>query len=165
MVDLFYHHEFSSAPNLAQDVSAVLAQYGEPDPTVMDSDIADLAEASRQLYALFAEAALDQAAAIINAVLARVAEVPRLSSHDRTRFHMHLTADDAPWGTWLLSASAWAFAVLLAEEQRNPAGLCAARGCGRPILTVGRGQARRYCSPRCASRVRVARYRQRQVGQ
>ena len=47
--------------------------------------------------------------------------------------------DDAPWADWFLTSSCLALAVLLAERQAPPAGLCAAPSCGRPFVNVGRG--------------------------
>ena len=72
--------------------------------------------------------------------------------------------DDAPWADWFLTSSGLALAVLLAERQAAPAGLCAARSCGRPFVNVGRGAVRRYCSAACGTRDRVARHRAIQAG-
>ncbi|WP_332306638.1 CGNR zinc finger domain-containing protein [Saccharomonospora glauca] len=42
-----------------------------------------------------------------------------------------------------------------------PGGLCASPSCGRPFVHVGGGSPRRYCTPRCATRERVAAHRTR----
>jgi hypothetical protein len=60
---------------------------------------------------------------------------------------------------WFAASSAMALAVLLAEKQYNPGGLCASSSCGRPFIDLGKGGGRNYCSPRCATRERVAAYR------
>ena len=78
---------------------------------------------------------------------------------------MHVDGgDDAPWADWFLTSSCLALAVLLAERQAAPAGLCAAPSCGRPFVNVGRGAVRRYCSAACGTRERVARHRAIQAG-
>ena len=75
-------------------------------------------------------------------------------------WHVHVdSSDDAPWGEWFLTSSCLALAVLLAERQSLPAGICASPSCGRPFVNVGRGAARRYCSATCGTRERVAAHR------
>jgi predicted RNA-binding Zn ribbon-like protein len=67
--------------------------------------------------------------------------------------------DEASWAQWFLASSCLALAVLLAERQAPPARLCASPSCGKPFVNVGRGSARRYCSPGCGTRERVAAHR------
>jgi predicted RNA-binding Zn ribbon-like protein len=68
--------------------------------------------------------------------------------------------DDAPWAEWFGTSSCLALAVLLAERQAPPAGICLSPSCGRPFVNVGRGSPRRYCSATCGTRERVAAYRE-----
>jgi predicted RNA-binding Zn ribbon-like protein len=98
----------------------------------------------------------------INGLLAGRAHPPRLTTHGGTSgWHLHVdSSDDAPWGEWFLTSSCLALAVLLAERQAPPAGLCASLSCGRPFVNVGRGSPRRYCSAACGTRERVAAYRE-----
>ncbi len=80
-------------------------------------------------------------------------------------WHLHVdSSDDAPWAEWFLTSSCLALAVLLADRQAPPAGLCASHSCGKPFVNVGRGAARRYCSATCGSRERVARHRTSETG-
>ncbi|MGF7236501.1 MAG: CGNR zinc finger domain-containing protein, partial [Frankia sp.] len=67
------------------------------------------------------------------------------------------------WTSWFAGSSALAFARLMVDRQVKPGGLCAAVGCGTPFADLGRGDPRRYCSPRCATRERVAAHRRRQA--
>ena len=95
---------------------------------------------------------------------ARYAGPPRLSAHDGAHWHLHVDrADDAPWDAWLLASGALALAVLLASagHDRPPFGTCDAADCRMCYLDSGRGGGRRYCSPRCATRTRVAAFRAR----
>lgn len=143
------------------EVRAVLAAHGEPptsEPT--GSDLARLRAPARELREVFAATDTGQAAAALNGILRRHAHRPRLTSHDHTTWHLHVDShDDADWVEWFATSSALALAILLAERQEPPGGLCAAPGCGRPFVPSGSGGARRYCSARCATRVRVARHR------
>ena len=146
---------------------AVLRQYGESEPIeVSATDLAELREAALLLREVFAAEDADTAANRLNGLLAGRAHPPRLTSHGGTSgWHLHVDGDDdAPWAEWFLTSSSLALAVLLAERQAPPAGLCASPSCGKPFVNVGRGTARRYCSAACGTRERVARHRAIQAG-
>lgn len=151
----------------AEAVADVLRAYGEPEPIepieLTDEDVRQLREAALALREIFAAPDLDRAAELLNAALAEHARPPRLTTHGGMfAWHLHVdSSDDAPWGEWFLTSSCLALAVLLAERQAPPGGVCAAPGCGRSFVDSGRGSPRRYCSPRCATRERVAAHRVR----
>jgi predicted RNA-binding Zn ribbon-like protein len=151
----------------AELIIAVLRKYGEPEPIeISAADLAELREAAVALREVFAARDADTAADRLNGLLQSRAHPPRLTSHDgASGWHVHVDGgDDAPWAEWFLTSSCLALAVLLAERQAPPAGLCAAPSCGRPFVNVGRGPARRYCSHRCGTRERVARHRAIRAG-
>ncbi|GAA2209453.1 CGNR zinc finger domain-containing protein [Nonomuraea monospora] len=150
-------------PSIAS-VTHVLREHGETGELhLTDDDITAMRTAAAHLRDVLAAATTGEAAAQLNQLLAHSARPPRLTSHDgTTSWHLHVdSADDAPWAEWFLTSSAMALAVLLADQQRIPGGLCASTGCGRPYLDVGGGSPRRYCSTRCATRERVAAHRSR----
>ncbi|SFK35884.1 Conserved protein containing a Zn-ribbon-like motif, possibly RNA-binding [Amycolatopsis sacchari] len=149
------------------EVADVLRAHGEPEPIELtEADVRELREAAFVLREIFAAEDVDQAAARLNAALARHARPPRLTTHGGTSgWHLHVdSSDDAPWGEWLLTSSCLALAVALAQRQAPPGGVCAAAGCGRSFVDSGRGGPRRYCSARCATRERVAAHRVRSSG-
>jgi predicted RNA-binding Zn ribbon-like protein len=151
-------------PAGADEVAAVLRDFGEPEPiAITRADLAALRRVAARLREVFAAPDADTAARLLNHLLAASAGPPRLSSHDGTTpWHVHVDrADDAPWADWFAAASAAGLATLLAARQAVPGGLCAAPGCGAPFAATGGGSPRRYCSARCASRVRVTAYRER----
>ena len=139
----------------------MLAEHGETGRIELTAaDLADLRAAAEPVRAVFAAADTAAAAAALNALFERHAGPPRLTAHGATAWHLHVDADDeGGWGEWFATSSALALAVLLAERQAPPGGVCAAPGCGRPFVAHGAGSPRRYCSTRCATRVRVARHR------
>jgi len=140
-------------------LNEILKAYGE-DSKVTDTDLQELESTARMLYAVFAEQDVAVVARLLNEVLAKYARAPRLSEHGDTAWHLHVDSDDhAPWAEWFAASSALALAVLLAEKQRSPGGLCASSTCGRPFIDLGKGGGRSYCSPRCATRERVAAHR------
>jgi predicted RNA-binding Zn ribbon-like protein len=151
------------SPGERDAVIEVLEAHGEPSPVELSpADLEGLRRAALELRELFTAGEVAAAADRINGLLAGRARPPRLTTHGgASGWHLHVdSSDDAPWGEWLLTSSALALAVLLAERQAPPAGICASPTCGRPFVNVGRGSARRYCSAACGTRQRVAAYRQ-----
>jgi predicted RNA-binding Zn ribbon-like protein len=144
-------------------VIEVLEAHGEPSPVELSpADLEGLRRAALELREVFTVGDVAAAADRINGLLAGRAHPPRLTTHGgASGWHLHVdSSDDAPWGEWLLTSSALALAVLLAERQAPPAGICASPTCGRPFVNVGRGSTRRYCSAACGTRQRVAAHRQ-----
>ena len=141
----------------------VLRAHGEPEPIeISTAGLDSLRKAALELREVFTAGDVTAAADTINGLLAGRAHPPRLTAHGGTSgWHLHVDGgDDAPWGEWFLTASCLALAVLLAERQAPPAGICASPSCGRPFVNVGRGAARRYCSATCGTRERVAAHRE-----
>jgi predicted RNA-binding Zn ribbon-like protein len=144
-------------------VIEVLEAHGEPSPVqIFPASLEALRQAALELRAVFTAGDAAAAADRINGLLAGRAHPPRLTTHGGTSgWHLHVdSSDDAPWGEWFLTSSCLALAVLLAERQAPPAGICASPSCGRPFVNVGRGSPRRYCSAACGTRERVAAYRE-----
>ncbi len=151
------------SPGERDAVIEVLEAHGEPSPVeISPADLEGLRRAALELREVFTAGDVATAADRINGLLAGRAHPPRLTTHGgASGWHLHVdSSDDAPWGEWLLTSSALALAVLLAERQAPPAGICASPTCGRPFVNVGRGSARRYCSAACGTRQRVAAHRQ-----
>ncbi len=141
----------------------LLLAFGEPSADLEMRDVWALREAARTVYAVFAASDMVSAVQKINGLLAQYATAPRLTAHDGTAWHLHVDArDDAPWAEWFIASSAMALAILTSDKQRPPGGLCASPPCGRPFIDLGKGGGRRYCSPRCATRERVAAHRRKQ---
>lgn len=143
-------------------LAAVLREHGEPEPVELGAaEVAALRRAAVQLRTVFMAGDAATAAERINALLAQFAHPPRLTAHGgEAGWHLHVDSDDdAPWDEWFLTASCLALAVLLADRQAPPAGICASSSCGKPFVNVGRGSTRRYCSAACGTRERVAAHR------
>jgi len=141
----------------------VLRAHGEPEPVEISPDSLELLrQAALELREVFTAEDAIAAATVINSLLAGRAHPPRLTNHGgKSGWHLHVdSSDDALWGETILTSSCLALAVLLAERQAPPAGICASPSCLRPFVNVGRGAARRYCSAACGTRERVAAYRE-----
>lgn len=142
--------------------ASLLREYGEPQPDLNSTDIRELRHGAQDIYAIFRCPDMGSTVEHINALLARYATSPRLTSHDNSPWHLHVDAtDNAPWRTWFVSSSAMALAILASEKQRPPGGICASPSCERPFINLGQGGGRRYCSSRCSTRERVASHRRK----
>jgi predicted RNA-binding Zn ribbon-like protein len=151
----------------SQDERAALIQvlraHGEPEPIeISAAGLAGLRQAALELREVFTAADVATAADRINGLLAGYAHPPRLTTHGgASGWHLHVDShDDAPWAEWFLTSSCLALAVLLAERQAPPGGICQSAACARPFVNVGRGSPRRYCSATCGTRERVAAHRE-----
>jgi predicted RNA-binding Zn ribbon-like protein len=143
-----------------QKINQMLKEYDEHTSEVISADLKPLQNVAAQLYEVFSAKGVATAAKLLNTMFAKHASVPRLTSHANTSWHIHVdSSDHASWAEWFASSSALALAVLLAEKQHNPGGVCASKVCGRPFIDTGKGGGRLYCSPRCATRERVAMHR------
>jgi len=154
----------AAAVRQREQVIAVLRGHGEPEPVeITEADMTELRRAARELLEVFTATGTAEAAERLNRLLAAHARPPRLTTHEgQAAWHMHVDSrDDAPWGEWFLTSSCLALALLLAERQAPPAGICASPSCGKPFVNTGRGGTRRYCSPGCGTRERVAAHRAR----
>lgn len=154
----------AGAPGQREQVIAVLRAHGEPEPLeITEADMTGLRQAGRELLTVFTAASTAEAAERLNQLLATHARAPRLTAHDgQAGWHVHVDSrDDAPWGEWFLASSCLALALLLAERQAPPAGICASPSCGKPFANTGRGSTRHYCSAACGTRERVAAHRAR----
>jgi len=141
----------------------VLLAHGEPSPLeISPAELESLRGAALELREVFTASDVAAAAELINELLAGRAHPPRLTTHGgASGWHLHVdSSDDAPSGEWFLTSSCLALAVLLAERQAPPGGICASASCGRPFVNVGRGSARRFCSAACGTRERVTAYRE-----
>lgn len=152
-----------SAPDTdAGTIVEILREHGEIGRIDLSAtDLAGMRASALLLREVFAATDVHSAATRLNRLLAENTVPVRLSSHHgRTPWHPHLDRDDdGPWGEWLLASSCMALTVLIWDLQAPPGGICASPSCQNVFLAQGRGQPRRYCSRRCATRERVAAHR------
>ena len=130
-------------PDERARLTAVLRDHGETGPIeVSDADLAGLRRAALDLRHVFAASDVTAAAERINHLLAGHAHPPRLTSHGgESGWHLHVDGDDdAPWAEWFLTSSCLALAVLLAERQAPPAGLCAVAVLRQAVRERGPGR-------------------------
>jgi predicted RNA-binding Zn ribbon-like protein len=101
------------------------------------------------------------AVAELNALLAAFPVQPRISGHDSSDWHMHVTGRGASVSAEYLAGAAWGLAVWLCEFGSARFGVCADERCGNVYLDTSSNCCRRFCSERCATRSHVAAHRAR----
>jgi predicted RNA-binding Zn ribbon-like protein len=128
-----------------------------------DSDAAEL-KAVRSLRAVLRElltAERDDAAALVNALLAEAQAVPQLRRHDGLDWHIHAVPADAPLDRRVAVEAAMAMIDLIRADELSRLSVCADQRCEGLLLDLSRNRSRRFCSRVCANRIGVAAYRAR----
>jgi predicted RNA-binding Zn ribbon-like protein len=115
-----------------------------------------------RLRALWSVAHRDEAAALVNALLADCAATPYLSKHDEWDWHLHVTRPDAPLAARIGAEAAMGFLDLVRSDDLGRLRTCAAQDCSDVLVDLSRNQSKRYCDTgNCANRAHVAAYRAR----
>jgi predicted RNA-binding Zn ribbon-like protein len=140
---------------------AFLIEHGEPEPIALDdADVVSVREVREGLRPIF-QADADAAARVLNGMLADYAVRPYLSDHGGLPWHVHVARPDATWSEWLAATTALGLATFAAGHGFDALGVCAAVDCDRVFVNPAERRPRRFCTPRCSSRTRVASYRAR----
>lgn len=140
-----------------------LLDHAEPEPVeVTETDLTEVIQVRDRLRPVF-DARPAQAAGVLNGLLADYATRPYLSEHDGTPWHLHVAEPDAGWAQWLGAATALGLAGFAAGHGFSALGVCAAADCERVFVNPAERRPRRFCTPTCAGRTRVALHRARQA--
>ena len=97
----------------------------------------------------------------LNALLEAFPVQPRISGHDTSDWHMHVTSRGASVSAEYLAGAVWGLSVWLCEYGSARFGICADVRCGNVYLDTSSNNCRRFCSERCATRSHVAAHRAR----
>ncbi len=128
-----------------------------------DGDAAEL-EALRALRPVLRElltAERDDAAELVNTLLAEAQAVPQLKRHDGLDWHIHAVPPDAPLERRVMAEAAMAMVDLIRTDELSRLAVCIDDRCEGLVLDLSRNRSRRYCSTACANRNAVAAYRAR----
>jgi predicted RNA-binding Zn ribbon-like protein len=146
------------------DLHAFLVDHGEPEPLHVDeNDLAAVRLLREWLRPVF-QGDPAQGARVLNAMLERYAVRPYLSDHDSTPWHVHVARPGAAWAEWLAATTALGLATFAAGHGFDALAVCAAADCERVFANTAEKRPRRFCTPKCAGRTRVASYRARRAG-
>jgi predicted RNA-binding Zn ribbon-like protein len=106
----------------------------------------------------------DEAAELVNRLLAEARAVPQLLCHDGLDWHIHAIPGDAPLDRRIVVESAMAMVDVIRADETSRLSVCADERCQGLVLDLSRNRSRRYCSTTCANRNAVAAYRARARG-
>ncbi|WP_457186933.1 CGNR zinc finger domain-containing protein [Nocardioides sp. P5_E3] len=104
----------------------------------------------------------DEAAGIVNDMLARAKALPQLQRHDHWDWHLHAVDPDRPLDERVVVETAMAMVDVIRADEMSRLDTCAADDCDDVVLDLSRNRSRRYCSTTCGNREAVAAYRARQ---
>jgi len=119
-------------------------------------------ELRSRLRRLWSAHGRDEAAIIVNDILAEAQAQPYLSKHDEWDWHLHLTGTDAPLAQRIGAEAAMGFLDLIRADDLDRLRFCAADDCDDVLVDLSRNKSKRYCATgNCGNRVNVAAYRAR----
>lgn len=133
---------------------------------VTDDDVAPLRLAQRELALVVDAAAVGddtRAVAALNELLAAHPVRPRVSGHDTSDWHLHVSDDGAPVSSALISEALFGLALLSTDSDIRRLGRCASNSCDQAFVDTSDNSSRRFCSTRCATRENVAALRRRRA--
>ena len=131
-----------------------------------DGDAAEL-EAVRALRPALREllaAERDDAAAIVNRMLAEAQALPQLVRHGDLDWHIHAVDQDAPLAERVVVEVAMAMVDVIRADELSRLSVCDDAHCEALVLDLTRNRSRRFCSVTCTNRNAVAAYRARRRG-
>jgi predicted RNA-binding Zn ribbon-like protein len=144
------------------DLERFLLDHAEPSATVDEADLEAVKAVRERLRPVF-HAGPAEAARLLNELLSEYAVRPYLSNHDGSPWHLHVAKPGASWAEWLAAGAALGLAGFAAGHGFEAIHTCAAPDCARVFVNAAERRPRRFCTPTCSSRTRVASYRARKA--
>ena len=145
----------------ADDVKALRDAQGlEGYGAISEADLEPVRALRPELRAIFEAPNEKEAAARINALLARSGAAPQMTDHDG-KWHLHFAADDAPLADRVAAVAAMGLATVIVRWGWKRLGVCGADDCKDVFVDTSRNKSRRYCDPSCSTRMNVAAFRAR----
>jgi predicted RNA-binding Zn ribbon-like protein len=155
----------SSSEDLATtaDLEGFVAEWGWTGSRAHDDAELEAVRVLRPRLRKFWTVDTDEAAALVNELLAEARALPQLVRHGEWTWHLHATPPEAPLATRMAVEAAMAMVDVIRADEMSRLGVCADDGCGGLVLDLSRNRSRRYCSAACGNRNAVAAYRTRQA--
>ena len=144
------------------DLDEFLAEWGWRDRRGPDgqAELAEVQALRGRLEPLWG-ASPDDAAAIVNVLLAESKALPQLVRHDQWDYHLHATSDEAPLAERMAVEAAMALVDVIRMGELDRLRRCAADDCDDVLVDLSKNHSRRFCGTTCANRTHVAAYRAR----
>jgi predicted RNA-binding Zn ribbon-like protein len=127
-----------------------------------DEELASVRELRVRLRTIWTARTRDEAAAIVNDLLAESEARPYLIKHDEWDWHLHLTRPDAPLAQRIGAEAAMGFLDLVRADDLDRLRICGADDCSDVVVDLSKNRSKRYCDTgNCGNRTNVAAYRAR----
>lgn len=146
------------------DLDAWYAEWGYTGRRDGDRAELDALRALRPVLRELLTSERDQAAELVNTLLAEAPAVPQLRRHDGLDWHIHAVPADAPLDRRVAVETAMAMIDVIRADELSRLSVCADDRCEGLVLDLSRNRSRRFCSTTCANRNAVAAYRARSRG-
>ncbi|WP_329114481.1 CGNR zinc finger domain-containing protein [Streptomyces sp. NBC_01465] len=127
-----------------------------------EQDLKAVREVREQFAGVFAADRPQEAAELVNRLVAAAGTTPQLTDHDGYDWHVHYFAPGASMADHLAADGGMALAYFVVAGEQERLRRCEAPDCGHAFVDLSRNRSRRYCSSRtCGNRLHVAAYRAR----
>jgi predicted RNA-binding Zn ribbon-like protein len=153
-----------SEQDLPAAVTEALRPYRQARPDVTLDEAVELREAAlalREVFDAVAAERLDDAAAVVNALLLSTCARPWLDRHDGEPWHLHFHGAEDTLASGWAAGCATGLAVVLGSALVGRLGVCTADRCDRVYVDTSKNGTRRFCSTACQNRVKAAAFRAR----
>jgi predicted RNA-binding Zn ribbon-like protein len=144
-------------------IAAILAIDPAAQARVTEADVpgfVDLARSLRRIFQHLDRGGLDEAAEMLNEMLAAHPAHPHLAK-ERGHWRLHHHPSDAELVPEWTSICAENVARLVGAGHASRFGICSAIDCKRVYIDLSKNRSRRFCSTTCQNRVKAAAFRQR----
>ena len=121
----------------------------------------DLASRLREIIEALSRSEHDDAAGLLNRMLADSRARPYLHRHDDRSWHLHFHSPEADLVQQWAAGLAVSVAAAFGEHIPHRVGLCAAPRCDEVYIDASQAQIKRFCGLTCQNRVKAAAYRAR----
>jgi predicted RNA-binding Zn ribbon-like protein len=146
-----------------EELAVFFAQHGYTGRLIGDQAELDAVRGIRSQLRQLLTSSRDEAAVIVNALLADAAALPQLVRHGNTDWHLHGVESDRPLHVRMAVETAMAMIDVIRASELSRLGVCTDADCEALVLDLSRNRSRRFCSTTCGNRAAVAAYRARQA--
>ncbi|MGN6724232.1 MAG: CGNR zinc finger domain-containing protein [Marmoricola sp.] len=143
------------------ELDAFYAEYGYTGRHDRTRAELDQVRALRPRLRALLTAERDEAAALVNEILAEHSAIPRLARHDELDWHIHAVPDDSSLAARISVETAMAMLDMIRLDELSRLSVCADADCEGIVLDLSRNRSRRFCSVACTTRAAAAAYRER----
>ncbi|WP_410579551.1 CGNR zinc finger domain-containing protein [Amycolatopsis sp. lyj-108] len=124
----------------------------------------NLASRLREIIESLSRREHDEAAGLLNRMLADSRARPSLHRHGDQSWHLHFHGPEADLVQQWTAGLAVSVAAAFGEHIPHRVGLCAAPRCDQVYIDASQAQIKRFCGLACQNRVKAAAYRARRSG-